>query len=69
MKFRSYLAAGFAFFAALAMADGARAELKVGDTAPDFKLPGSDGQSYKLSDYKGKQVVVLAWFPKAFTGG
>ena len=69
MKFRSYLAAGFAFVAALAMADGATAELKVGAASPNFKLPGSDGQSYKLSDYEGKQMVVLAWFPKAFTGG
>lgn len=45
------------------------AELKPGDLAPDFSLPGSDGKTYKLSDFKGKQVVVLAWFPKAFTGG
>jgi len=30
---------------------------------------GSDGKTYKLSDYKSKQAVVLAWFPKAFTGG
>ena len=44
------------------------ADLKVGDTAPDFALPGSDGKIHKLSDYKGKPVV-LAWFPKAFTGG
>ena len=43
-------------------------ELKAGDQAPDFALPGSDGKGHKLSDYKGK-VVVLAWFPKAFTGG
>jgi cytochrome oxidase Cu insertion factor (SCO1/SenC/PrrC family) len=43
-------------------------ELKVGDKAPDFALPGSDGKVHKLSDYKGK-TVVLAWFPKAFTGG
>jgi len=43
-------------------------ELKVGDTAPDFSLPGSDGKTHKLSEYKGK-TVVLAWFPKAFTGG
>ncbi len=43
-------------------------ELKVGDTAPDFKLPGSDGKTYSLADLKGK-TVVLAWFPKAFTGG
>lgn len=45
------------------------AELNVGDPAPDFSLQGSDGKTYKLSDYKGKQAVVLAWFPKAFTGG
>lgn len=44
-------------------------ELKVGDKAPDFSLPGSDGKTYKLSDFKGKQAVVLAWFPKAFTPG
>jgi peroxiredoxin Q/BCP len=43
-------------------------ELKVGDNAPDFSLPGTDGKTHKLSDYKGK-TVVLAWFPKAFTGG
>jgi len=43
-------------------------ELKVGDTAPDFTLPGSDGQTYSLAKLKGKYVV-LAWFPKAFTGG
>lgn len=42
--------------------------LKVGDTAPAFALPGSDGKVHRLSDYKGK-TVVLAWFPKAFTGG
>jgi len=50
-------------------AQPATAELKVGDPAPDFQLQGSDGQTYKLSDYKGKQAVVLAWFPKAFTKG
>ena len=44
------------------------AELKVGDQAPDFSLPGSDGKTYSLKDLKGK-AVVLAWFPKAFTGG
>ena len=43
-------------------------ELKVGDQAPDFTLPGSDGKTHTLSQLKGKHVV-LAWFPKAFTGG
>jgi cytochrome oxidase Cu insertion factor (SCO1/SenC/PrrC family) len=42
--------------------------LKAGDVAPAFALPGSDGKTHRLSDYKGK-TVVLAWFPKAFTGG
>jgi thioredoxin-dependent peroxiredoxin len=44
-------------------------ELKVGDMAPNFKLQGSDGKTYSLADFKGKSAVVLAWFPKAFTGG
>jgi len=43
--------------------------LKVGDPAPDFELVGSDGKTHKLADYKGKQAVIIAWFPKAFTGG
>ena len=43
-------------------------ELKVGDQAPAFELPGSDGKVHRLVDYKGR-AVVLAWFPKAFTGG
>jgi peroxiredoxin Q/BCP len=47
----------------------ARAELKAGDAAPDFEVKGSDGKTYKLSDFKGKQALVIAWFPKAFTGG
>lgn len=40
----------------------------VGDNAPAFRLPGSDGQVHALSDYGGR-FVVLAFFPKAFTGG
>lgn len=45
------------------------ADLKAGDPAPNFKLQGSDGKTYNLADFKGKQAVVVAWFPKAFTGG
>lgn len=41
----------------------------VGEMAPDFHLQGSDGTTVRLSDFKGKQAVVVAWFPKAFTGG
>lgn len=44
-------------------------ELEPGDPSPDFEMVGSDGKTHKLSDYKGKQAVVIAWFPKAFTGG
>lgn len=47
----------------------AAADLKVGDQAPNFELPGTDGKTHKLSDFKGKSTVVVAWFPKAFTGG
>jgi hypothetical protein len=43
-------------------------ELKPVDAAPDFLLPGSDGRTYRLKDLAGRPVVV-AWFPKAFTGG
>ncbi len=43
--------------------------LKVGDMAPDFTLAASDGKTYKLSDFRGKQAVVVAWFPAAFTQG
>jgi thioredoxin-dependent peroxiredoxin len=42
---------------------------KEGDKAPDFKLKGSDGKEYTLKQFAGKQAVVIAWFPKAFTGG
>ena len=44
-------------------------ELKVGDPAPNFTLPATDGKTYNLSDFKGKSAVVVAWFPKAFTQG
>src|SRR5688572_25089530 len=43
--------------------------VKVGDMAPDFSLQGTDGKTHRLSDYRGKQAVVIAWFPKAFTQG
>jgi peroxiredoxin len=43
-------------------------ELKVGDMAPDFTLPGTDGKTHKLSDYRGK-TVIIGWFPKAGTAG
>lgn len=42
---------------------------KVGDKAPDFKLTASDGKEYSLSQFQGKSAVVIAWYPKALTGG
>jgi len=54
---------------ALAARPATAGELKVGDPAPDFKLQATDGKTYTLSSFKGKQPVVLAWFPKAFTQG
>lgn len=49
--------------------DAAAGTLAVGDPAPDFTLEGSDGETYSLSDFRGEQAVVLAWFPKAYTSG
>jgi cytochrome oxidase Cu insertion factor (SCO1/SenC/PrrC family) len=43
--------------------------LKVGDVAPDFTLPDTDNKPVKLSDFRGKKTVVLAFFVAAFTGG
>jgi thioredoxin-dependent peroxiredoxin len=51
------------------MTMGTAVPLQPGDAAPDFSLIGSDGKTYSLADYRGRQVVVLAWFPKAFTPG
>jgi peroxiredoxin Q/BCP len=47
----------------------AATELRVGEPAPDFELQASDGKTYRLADFRGKQAIVLAWYPKAFTRG
>jgi peroxiredoxin len=58
-----------------AMAQGVnppKTSLKVGDTAPDFTISGrsnTSGKDIKLSDFRGKKNVILAFFPAAFTGG
>lgn len=66
------MAVGVAAVAAAAvavLANGqAQVELKVGDMAPAFSMVGSDGRTHTLAEYQGR-AVVIAWFPKAFTGG
>jgi peroxiredoxin Q/BCP len=42
------------------------AKVDVGDPAPDFELPGTGGKTYRLSDYRGRKVV-LAFYPGDFT--
>ncbi len=44
-------------------------QLKVGDRAPDFELTDTEGQKVRLSDFRGKKNVVLAFYVLAFTGG
>jgi peroxiredoxin len=60
-------------FASFAFAQGTpkapETKLKVGDKAPDFELNDTAGKTVKLSDFKGKKAVVLAFYVLAFTGG
>ena len=60
-----------ALLSATVLASGAmaKASLKVGDAAPDFALPDQSGASVRLSDFRGKKSVVLAFYIKAFTSG
>ena len=67
MKTRLMIAAAFATSLMFASTP-AQAEVSVGDQAPEFELVGSDGKTYTNDDLEGK-VVVIAWYPKAFTGG
>jgi peroxiredoxin len=71
MKAISALLACTAFAAVLSAQQTAppKTTLKVGDEAPDFTLPDTTGKPIKLSDFRGKKVVVLAFFPAGFTGG
>ena len=64
MLLASSIAAGL-----LAQIKPPQTHLKVGDMAPDFTLPSTAGGQVKLSDFRGKKTVVLAFFPAAFTGG
>jgi peroxiredoxin Q/BCP len=68
MKHACRLVSGILVAIGMLGTPAAAQELKVGDQAPDFTLPGTDGKTYTMSKLKGHWVV-LAWFPKAFTGG
>ncbi len=61
-------ACGISCLAAL-QAQAPRPNLKAGDMAPDLTLPSTAGGEVKLSDFRGKNGVVLAFVIKAFTGG
>jgi peroxiredoxin Q/BCP len=63
------LCAGVFLVAGMVSYTFAAETIKVGDPAPNFEMTGSDGKVYKLADFKDKQAVVVAWYPKAFTGG
>jgi peroxiredoxin Q/BCP len=67
MRLGAWAFAAFGFGIVFA-ADEAGGAAK-GVEAPSFELQGSDGAIHRLSDHAGKRAVVLAWFPKAFTGG
>lgn len=54
---------------AVMMTGNVQAEVATGDDAPDWEMVGSDGKTYSSDQFKGKQAYVIAWYPKAFTGG
>lgn len=43
--------------------------LQVGSPCPEFEMEGTDGVKYSLKDFVGKKAFIIAWYPKAFTGG
>jgi len=63
------LACAAAAAAVKAKAQAAKTHLKIGDMAPDFKLPSTTGKPITMGEFRGKKAVVLAFFPAAFTGG
>lgn len=69
MKIRSVLAMAALAVAPMSVHAEGSSTPEAGDAAPAFELVGSDGESYSLAEFAGKQAVVIAWFPKAFTGG
>ena len=72
MKCLSLLALALLAGSAMAQTAPPKTNLKVGDEAPDFSVSArssSNGQAVKLSDFRGKKNVILAFFPAAYSGG
>ena len=63
------VAAAAGVFAAMGGAMAGTKTIEVGAEAPDFRLNDHEGRGVRLSDFKGKSWVALAFFPKAMTGG
>ncbi len=61
--------ASMLLIAVFALGSQIAAAVEEGEKAPDFSLQASDGQTYTLSQFMGEKPVVIAFFPKAFTGG
>jgi peroxiredoxin Q/BCP len=57
-----------AALAAIASGSAIAADLEVGQQAPEFSVSDQDGKIHKLTDYHGK-TLILAFYPKDFTGG
>lgn len=67
---KSLLSLALGLVIALGVSNVQAADLKAGDAAPEFELKASDGKTYKLAELlKTNKAVVVAWFPRAFTGG
>ena len=69
IHFRPILSLVLLLALSLASSLPAHAELREGDPAPEFSVSGSDGKLHSLSDSRGTSPVVIAFFPKGFTGG
>jgi peroxiredoxin Q/BCP len=69
MKTNLFAMAFFATTGAGGAGGAATKRPEPGQVAPDFSAMASSGKTVKLSDFRGKKTVVLAFFPKVFTGG
>ena len=69
MRLAVFIATGLIVLALGWLAKSQAATLEVGDKAPDFALPDQDGATVKLSGFRGKKSVVLAFYIRAFTPG